>query len=276
MSVNRRLSGADLRSRRRISGPATSATCPPQSPTMSPLRDHLRNVLVANISELLCALGPSTYDEVAPKIEYWIEHVITERFITADDLVERLSRLAWNLFPENHRSAIPRFLKEFHDAPNRSKEAKSFVDEFCFQVLRWFTAALADNFSLDHGGSTLLNGGGGFICAASFVGHLIERDLLSRELARRYLKPLAPGYNGNQRWNGACKGMDPVVRASAIYQLFTTAGNTLLQGLLEPGDVQICFEVLNAQRHGILGPDKNKIVSPKLDVRCSPSLDASH
>ncbi|KAF9649375.1 hypothetical protein BDM02DRAFT_3230627 [Thelephora ganbajun] len=32
----------------------------------------------------------------------------------------------------------------------------------------------------------------------------------------------------------------------AIYQLFITAGNTLLQGLLEPEDVWICFERLDA------------------------------
>ena len=129
----------------------------------------------------------------------------------------------------------------------------------CFHVLRWFTVALADNLSLYHGGSIPLDGGKGFICAASFVGHLIERGLLGRELVRRYLKPLTPGYDGT------CNDTDSVVRASAIYQLFT-AGNTLLQGLLEPGDVQICFEILNAQSHGLSGPHTAKIVSPKLDV----------
>ena len=251
------------------------------TPTMAsnPGYHHHKTVLATNISDLFCALGPSTYDEAAPKIEYWIEHVITEQFMTADDLAERLSPLAWKLLPENHRSAIPRFLKEFHDAPNRSKGAKSFVDEFCFRVLRWFTVALADSFSMSYGPNYSVlpsEGGKAFICAASFVGHLIERDLLSRELVWRYLKPLAPGYNGNQRWNGVCNGVDPVIRASAIYQLFTTAGNTLLQGLLEPGDVQIWFEILNAQRYGIVGPDSVNIVSPKLDVRYSPFLDASH
>ena len=157
---------------------------------------HHQYVLVANISDLLRALGPSTYNEVAPKIEYWIEHVITERFITADDLVEQLSPLAWKLSPENHRSAIPRFLKEFRDAPNSSKEAKSFVDSFCFRILRWFMVALADSVPISKSSfdeSVVLDGAKGFICAASFVGHLIERDLLSRELVRRYLKTLAPG-----------------------------------------------------------------------------------
>ena len=240
---------------------------------------HHQYVLATNISDLLCALGPSTYDEVAPKIEYWIEHVITESFMTADDLAERLSPSAWKLVPENHRSAISRFLKEFQDAPSRSKEAKSFVDSFCFRILRWFMVALADSVPISESSfdeSVVLDGAKGLICAASFVGHLIERDLLSRELVRRYLKTLAPGYNGNRKLNGVCYGMDLVVRASAIYQLFTTAGNTLLQGLLEPGDVQICFEILNAQRRGIVGPDTRKIDSPKLDVRCSPFLDASH
>ena len=240
---------------------------------------HHKTVLAANISGLLCALGPSTYDEVAPKIEYWIEHVITERLMTVDDLVERLLPLAWTFFPENHRSAVPRFLKEFRDAPSRSKRAKPFVDKFCLRVLRWFTVASADSFALYNilDDSVLpLEGGKTFICAASFVGHLIEHDLLSRELVRRYLKPLAPSYNGNQRWNGVCNGVDPVIRASAIYQLFTAAGNSLLQGLLEPGDVQICFEFLNAQNR-IVSPDTSQIVSPKLEVRFGPFfLDASH
>lgn len=244
---------------------------------VNPGYHHHKTVLASNITGLLCSLGPSTYDEVAPKIEYWIEHVITERFTKADDLAERLSPLAWNFFHENCRSAIPRFLKEFHDAPNRSEGAKSFVDEFCFRVLRWFTVALADSFGMQsyYSGSIPLTGAGGFICAASFVGHLIERDLLSRELVRQYLRTLAPGYNSNQ-WNGVCNGVDPVARASAIYQLFTTAGNALLQGLLEPEDVQACFDVLNTHSHGIVGPGSVKIVSPKLDVRCGLFLDASH
>ena len=69
--------------------------------------------------------------------------------------------------------------------------------------------------------------------AASFVGYLIERGLLSHELARQHLiKPLISHGDNNYH------------RASAIHQLFHTAGNTLLCGLLEPEDVQTCFEVL--------------------------------
>ena len=234
----------------------------------SPGYHHNRTVLATNISSLLRTLDPSTYDEVAPKVEYWIEHVITERFMTADDLVEKLSPLAWELFPENRRSVIPRFLKEFRDAPNRSKGARSFVDKFCLRVLRWFTVAFAEDPSTHYTSSILLNKGGGLVRAASFVGHLIDCDLLSRELVGRYLKTLTPNYNGN--------GVHPDYRAGAIYQLFITAGNTLLQGLLEPGDVHICFELLAAQSYGILGPDSARILSPKLDVRCGPFLYVSH
>ena len=36
------------------------------------------------------------------------------------------------------------------------------------------------------------------------------------------------------------------VRTMAIYQLFVTAGNTLLQGLLDPEDVEACFKALDA------------------------------
>jgi hypothetical protein len=44
--------------------------------------------LVAKICNLLYSLNPSTYGEIALKIEYWIEYVITEQFTTTDDLVE--------------------------------------------------------------------------------------------------------------------------------------------------------------------------------------------
>jgi hypothetical protein len=35
-------------------------------------------VLAANICNLFYSLDSSTYGEIAPKIEYWIEYVITE------------------------------------------------------------------------------------------------------------------------------------------------------------------------------------------------------
>jgi hypothetical protein len=50
--------------------------------------------LAAKIRALLCSLSPSTYEEIAPNIEYWIEYGITEQFTTIDDLVERVSSVS--------------------------------------------------------------------------------------------------------------------------------------------------------------------------------------
>ena len=75
--------------------------------------------------------------------------------------------------------------------------------------------------------------------AASFVGHLIECGLLDHELVRLHLiKPLTthdylqPGKP------------EETVRVNAICQLFVAAGSTLVQGLLEPEDVRVSFEIL--------------------------------
>jgi hypothetical protein len=91
----------------------------------------------------------------------------------------------------------------------------------------------------------IANGGGnGFTRAASFVGHLIDRGLLSQELVQQHLiGPLINHYDvdGNQK-----RYWEPP-RANAIYQLFIIAGNTLLQGLLEAEDVRLCFETLDVQ-----------------------------
>jgi len=38
--------------------------------------------LAATIRDQLCCLYPSTYGEIAPEIEYWIEYGITEEFVT--------------------------------------------------------------------------------------------------------------------------------------------------------------------------------------------------
>jgi len=96
----------------------------------------------------------------------------------------------------------------------------------------------------DHFGGSIANnsGGEGFIRAASFVGHLIEYGLLSQELLRQHLiKPLINHYDGDPRYI-----QDPVW-ANAIYQLFISAGSALFQGLLEPEDVRLSFETLDAQ-----------------------------
>jgi hypothetical protein len=229
-------------------------------------------VLATRIRHLLCSLSPSTYDEIAPKIEYWIEYVITEQFTTTDDLVERVSFVAWECHESRH---IARFFKEFRDAPHRSERMQSFVDELTTRVLRWFAIAAADDFASSYISSNYYShhysydwhvpvtpGGGwiGFPRAASFVGHLIECGLLGHDLVRRHLiKPLIAhhGYDNS--------------RATAIYHLFVVAGNTLLQGLLEPGDVQVCFETLEACRGGIGGFN-----AAKLNVRCDSRPNTPH
>jgi hypothetical protein len=215
-------------------------------------------ILAANIYKLLYSLSPTTYDEIAPMIEYWIEYVLTEQFTTTDDLVERIAPVAWA--PCSPRPDISRFLKEFHEAPQRSERARSFVDELCLHVLRWFAIAAADNLSV-HKNSSVTNGGlEGFRRVASFVGHLIERGLLTDDLVRRHLiKPLITHRNYDD------------YRANAIYQLFDVAGNTLLQGLLEPGDVQVCFERLKT-----LTGKSTDLGTARLDVRCDSHFDAPH
>jgi len=224
-------------------------------------------VLAANICNLLYSLSSGRYDEIAPRIEYWIEYAITEQFTTIDDLVERVSSVAWN--NTDSHSDISRFLKEFRDAPHRSEGTKSFVDELCLRVLRWFAIASTDGFPGGYDGEISIGGGESFIRAASFVGHLIERGLFSDELVRRHLvKPLTTHYFEKGKY-------DPPTyyRTRAIYQLFIAAGNTLLRGLLEPGDVQVFFEILHTYTTISQGPRFDAV---KLDVRCDSHFGASH
>ena len=221
-------------------------------------------VLAARINNLLCDLGPSTYDEIAPGIEYWIEYALAEQLMTVNDLVEQVSSVAW----DNRGSYldISRFLKEFREAPHRPEQARSFVDELCLHVLRWFAVASANDFGV--GRLPISNGGGpGFIRAASFVGHLIKRGFFGRELVRRHLKSLMTNHYNNNA--GA-------IRANAIYELFTAADNTLLQGLLEPEDVQVCFERLETRIS--LGNISGLITfsTEGLNVRCGFCFDICH
>ena len=199
-------------------------------------------VLTSNICSLLYDLTPSTYDEVAPKIEHWIEYALSEQFTTTDDLAERVSAVAWE--DRGSHPDISRFLKEFRDAPHRSGQARSFVDGLCLYIIRWFAIAAAEDLCWTHWQKGLVSkcGGPGFIRAASFVGHLIERDLLGREPVRRHIfKSLTNHYyNPGNLWKQS-------VRANAIYKLFTTAGHTLLQGFLEPGEVQDCLKTLEVR-----------------------------
>ena len=197
-------------------------------------------ILATNISNLLYSLDSSTYDEIAPKIEYWIEYVLREGFTTVDELVEGVSSKVWS----QAGFCVARFLKEFFDAPHRSEQARSFVDRLCKYVLRWFAVASAENLPGDLSRGHVSKGGGnGLIFAASFVGPLIGYGLLGHDLVRRHLiKPLIAHHYADS--NSALKS----VRASAVYQLFIAAGkNTLLRGLLEPEDVQVCFELLDTQ-----------------------------
>jgi len=224
--------GAALRCR-----PPTSRHCTTML-SDEPGYHNRQPILAANISDLLCSLNSSTYGEIAPKIEYWIEYVFREGFATVGELVEEVSSRLWNLGGPH----VARFFKEFFDAPHRSEQARSFVDKLCERVLRWFAVASAEDLS-PHYGRVSKGGWNGLRRAASFVGHLIEYGLLGHDLVRRHLiKPLI-AYHYASDSNSTMKS----ARASAIYQLFVAAGNTLLQGLLEPEDVQVCFELLDTQ-----------------------------
>ena len=173
-------------------------------------------VLAATISNLLYNLGQSTYDEVAPKIEYWIEYTLTEQFTTIEDLVERVSPVAW--CNRGSHPQISRFLKEFHGAPNRSEQARSFVDRLSLHVLRWFAVASTDNLKLNrYSGSVSKGGGYGFLRAASFVGNLIRHGLLDREAVRRHLpKPLTTHYYCDDD-DDEDDTVKRAIRANAIY-----------------------------------------------------------
>ena len=205
--------------------------------------DNRRPFILSKIRSLLTSLpqGLPEYDKVAPDIEFWIEYVLRERFMTVDELVEGVSRAAWDSF---NYASVAWFLKEFRDAPHRSEQARSFVDKLCEHVIRWFAIASVEDpiaYNVYRIDKVAINGGEGFVCAASFVGHLIENGILGHELVRRHLvKPLTAHHHGG-------RVDDNVFRGSAIYQLFIAAGNTLLRGLLEPEDVKACFETLNAQ-----------------------------
>jgi hypothetical protein len=210
---------------------------------MSDKTDHQNRqlVLALNICNLLYDLSPSTYDEITPKLEFWIEYVLDERFTTTADLADRVSCVAWE--DRGSHSDIARFLHEFRDAPHRSEQARSFVDELCHSVLQWFSIASSEDV-WDHWKEALVSkrGGPGFMHSASFVGHLIERGLIRHGLVRRHiLKPLTAHYYNESNLK------KQAIRAHAIYNLFTTAGNSLLQGLLEPEEVQDCFARLDTR-----------------------------
>ena len=230
-------------------------------------------VLAATICNLLYDLGPSTYNEIVPTVEYWIERALTEHFTTTTDLVEGVSSVAWD--DRGSHPHISRFLKEFREAPRRSEQMKAFVDELCLHILRWFSVASADDLGADrHMGLVSRGGGFGFIRAASFVGHLVECGLLGREPVRRHLsKPLMTHYYNDDNGNDVMK---QVVRATAIYKLFAIAGNTLLQGFLKPEDVQVCFDRLETRISLGEMTGLDSWDAARLNVWCDSHPDPSH
>ena len=164
--------------------------------------------------------------------------------------MEGVSYVAWDIC----RPEIPivlRFLKEFRNAPHRSEHGRAFVDEFCRYILKWFAITATEN---DHRlkDSVASGGGDGFARAAAFVGQLIETGLLSHDLVRRHLiKPLITyGDNDNDTY-----------RIWAVYELFVAAGSTLLQGLIEPDDFQLSFQILNESPSTYLDKQKVKVHS---------------
>ena len=218
----------------------------------------IRSLLISLIDE------PLNYDKIASKIEYWIEYVLCERFTTIDELVEGVSCVAWESV--NPYANVARFLKEFFDAPHRSEQARSFVDKLCEHVLRWFAIASVQDIGWDSG-CVGGHGEGRLAGAASLVGHLVERGMLGPDLVRRHLvKPLIAHHHTDLR-------STYVNRANAIYQLFVAAENTLLRGLLEPEDVQVCFEILDT--HSLLGSIV-RFDAAEFQVRCATNPDTPH
>ena len=219
------------------------------------------------IYSLFTHLKIRTYNEIAPKIEYWIELALTQQLTTIDKLVEHVSGLAWT--SSRCPASFARFLKEFRDSPQRSTQARSFVDELCTRVFWWFAAASAEDLVMNYSGTVASDGGYGFMEAASSVGHLIERGLLDHELVRLHLvKPLTTHHYPQP------EGPEATLKANAICRLFFAAGSTLAQGLLEPEDVQVCFKLLEIHltRHGKTGG----LSLAKLEVRCATHPDASY
>jgi len=236
-------------------------------PTTMPDQD--RGIDVSRkIHSLFLRLDIQTYDEVTPKIEYWTELALTQQFTTVDKLAEEVSFLPWTTY--RCPASFARFLKEFRNSPRRSTQARSFVNDLSTRLFWWFAAASAEVFTTDwHTTTVARNGGRSFVEAAWFVGYLIRCDLLDHELVRLHLiKPLTTYYYPRLEISAE------TVRAKAIYRLFAVAGSTLVQGLLEPGDVQVCFEILGTQSSGPGGVEG--LSAAKLKVQCATHPNTPH
>ncbi|KAF9644394.1 hypothetical protein BDM02DRAFT_3272458 [Thelephora ganbajun] len=152
---------------------------------MEPGYHNCQIAILSKTRSLFYFLDSTTYDEVAPKVEFWVKYTLGEYSTTIGDLVKEISPVAWRSYGSH--PSVARFFKEFRDASHRSEQARSFVDELCPHILRWFAAAPVENLSVDSGGcpnsSRVATGRGkGFINVASSVGYLIEWDLLSCDL----------------------------------------------------------------------------------------------
>ena len=106
-----------------------------------------QRAIISKISSFFYSLDHSTYNKVAPKIEFWIEYAFAEHSTTVDKLVGEVSLVAWNVHPSY--PSVVRFLKAFRDAPHRSEQVSSSVYGLCTHILRWFGAASAENLSVD-------------------------------------------------------------------------------------------------------------------------------
>jgi len=201
---------------------------------------HQRGVAIGTkISNLLRSFGPATYDEISPKVQYWIDCALTEQSVNVHDLVDQLSSTIWN-----GRSSDADIVWEFHDTPNHS-EARTFVNSLCSRVFRLFVAASAEdppswNWRSTHKVARLA--GEGFVCAASLVGQLAKCGMFDDELVRHLVKSLISHHHADGD-NVQFKSF----RAGVIYQFLVAVGGALLQGLLEPEDVRVCFETLDSE-----------------------------
>lgn len=224
----------------------------PPAPPVKPGYHNRQDAITSKINFLFLSFANQqqlSYDEIAPNLEYWIEYVLREQFTTVDELVEGVSNTAWQYGSSNPN--VMRFLKEFRAAPSRAEKARDFVDGLCRHALRWLAIAAAEGSNCGQNNSVASGGYEGLMYAASFVGHLIESGLLSHSLVRRHLmKPLVMHSDKDS------------ARIKVIYELFVAAGNTLLQGLLGPNDVQLSFQMLDWPYSGV---DKQKVT-----VRCAP------
>ena len=219
------------------------------------------------IHSLFFCLDIYTYDEVTPEIEYWTELALTQQFTTVDKLAEEVSFLPWTTY--RCPASFTRFLKEFRDSPRRSTQARSFVNDLSTRLFWWFAAASAGAFATNlHTTTVTKNGGRSFVEAARSVGYLIRCDLLDHELVRLHLiKPLTTYYYPRLETSAE------TIRAKAIYRLFNVTGNTLVQGLLEPGDAQVCFEILGTQ--SALGGTE-WLPAAELKVQCATRPNTPH